>query len=410
MIRTTGLALFFAAALPVPSAMAQDAGQITDVEIVGHVYKPAQLDPTDAHIQNLQLPDRFRIEKFAEDLGNPRMIAVAEDGTVYVTRREEGDCLMLRDTNGDGRADEQQVVAQKPYMHGIAIRDGRIYLAAVTEVYVTDIQEDGTLGALEPIIDNLPDGGQHPNRTIAFGPDGMLYVSVGSTCNSCAETNDENATILRTSPDGSQRTIFASGLRNTIGFDWHPETDALWGMDHGTDWLGDDEQQEELNRLIEGKKYGWPYVYADGKINPADEPPNGTTSQEWAEQSEEPVLLHTAHSAPMQMAFYTGAQFPEDYRNDAFVAMRGSWNRKPPSGYEVVRIDFQDGEPVAIEPFLTGFLIGREDGSHAIFGRPVGLAAMPDGSMLIGDDTNGVIYRIAYGQPDEPVAETGSDE
>jgi glucose/arabinose dehydrogenase len=301
-------------------------------------------------------------------------------------------------------------VAKKPNMHGIAIHGGRMYLAAVTQVYAADIRENGTLGELQPIIDGLPDGGQHPNRTIAFGPDGMLHITVGSTCNACAETNEENATILRTNPAGSQRTIFASGLRNTIGFGWHPETGELWGMDHGIDWLGDQEQKEELNHLVEGRKYGWPYVYADGKINPADEPPAGVTPQEWAEQSEEPVLLHTAHSAPMQMAFYTGTQFPEDYRNDAFVAMRGSWNRKPPSGYEVVRIDFQDGKPVAFEPFLTGFLVEREDGTHGMFGRPVGLAAMPDGSLLVGDDTNGVIYRIAYGQPDEPVAETGSDE
>ena len=377
-----------------PAAAPQTA-QSDEVEIVGHVVQPTPLEPTDQRIGELQLPDGFEIQQFAEGLINPRMLAVADDGTVYVTRRSVGDVVMLRDEDGDGTADVQQTVASRPNMHGIAIDGQRMYLVTIQDVYRTEIQQDGTLGPLERIIDDLPDAGQHPNRTIAVGPDGMLYVSVGSTCNACGEANPENATLLRAEPDGSARTIFASGLRNTIGFDWHPETGELYGLDHGIDWLGDQEQHEELNVLLQGRKYGWPYVYDDGRHNPADEPPGGISMEEWARTSEEPVLMYTPHAAPMQMAFYRGAQFPAGYRGDAFAAMRGSWNRKPPSGYEVVRIRFEDGEPQAIQPFLTGFLVD-EEGEVGQFARPAGLAVAADGALLVSDDSNGVIYRISH--------------
>src|SRR5690606_16282093 len=163
------------------------------------------------------------------------------DGTVYATRRDEGDVIMLRDADRDGRADGAPVVvAHRPGAHGLAIHDGRLYLATVKEVFVADIGQDGRPGPLQMLVGDLPDGGQHPNRTLAFGPDGMVYVSIGSTCNACNETNPEHATLLRMSPDGKSRTIFASGLRNTIGFGWHPETGEMWGMDHNIDSLGDD--------------------------------------------------------------------------------------------------------------------------------------------------------------------------
>ena len=369
----------------------------TDVEIEAHVYEPVMLDVSDDLISQLQLPDGFKIQKFAEGLGKPRIMTVAEDGTVYVTRRDPGDVLMLRDTDGDGTADMKKVVAQKSDLHGIALHGDTMYLTTVREIYTADRLPDGSLGELQQIISDLPDGGQHPNRTIAFSPDDMLYITVGSTCNACGETNDNNATILRANPDGSDRQVYATGLRNTIGFGWHPETQQLYGMDHGIDWLGDNEQKEELNRIEQGKQYGWPYIYADSKQNPQDDPPDGITMAEWAKMSEEPVGLYTAHSAPMQMAFYNADQFPAEYKNNAFVAMRGSWNRKPPSGHEIVRVRFDDsGNPIAIEPFLTGFLVEMENGDYGRFARPVGVSVAQDGSLLVGDDTNGVIYRISY--------------
>ncbi|WP_375263025.1 YbhB/YbcL family Raf kinase inhibitor-like protein [Palleronia sp.] len=370
-----------------------------DVTIVGSILEPAQLAPTPERLDRLSLPQGFEISVFAEGLVNPRMLAVADDGTVYVTRRAVGDVVMLRDEDGDGIADVEKTVASRPDMHGIAIDGETVYLVTVGEIYRTTRREDGTLEPLgEPIVSDLPAGGQHPNRMVVVGPDGLLYVSVGSTCNACGETDPRNATMMRIAPDGSRSSIFASGLRNTIGYGFEPASGELWGMDHGIDWLGDNEQHEELNHLVEGNKYGWPYVYDDGQFNPQDEPPAGITLEEWAAESADPVALYVPHAAPMQMAWYTGDAFPEEYRGDAYVAMRGSWNRRPPSGYEVMRLDFEDGEPVGLEPFITGFLMEDEESPSGWghLGRLAGLAAGPDGALYLSDDTNGVIHRIVY--------------
>lgn len=370
--------------------------QHADVEIVGHVLEPQRLDPTPERIARLRVPAGFEINVFADNLINPRMLAVADDGTVYVTRREVGDVVMLKDTDNDGRADTRRPVANRPGFHGIAIDGDTVYLATVSEVYKAQRRADGTLGSLEQIINDLPVGGQHPNRTLVVGPDGKLYISVGSTCNACGETSPENATILRAETDGSYRTIFASGLRNTIGFAFHPESDELFGMDHGIDWLGDNEQSEELNHIVQDHHYGWPYVYADGQFNPQDQPPAGITMEEWAARSTDPVGLYTPHAAPMQLAFYTGDQFPAEFKGDAFIAMRGSWNRRPPSGYEIVRIRFDNGQPAGFEPIVQGFLLRSRQGEWGHFGRLAGLAQVADGSLLFSDDTNGVIYRLSY--------------
>jgi Raf kinase inhibitor-like YbhB/YbcL family protein len=373
--------------------------QATQVEVTGHVYETAKLEPTDERTSQLKAPEGFKISRFAL-LSNPRMIAVNTDGTVYVSQREPGTVSMLRDTDQDGIADVQKVVAEKKDAHGLAIHNGKLYLATIKEIFVGDIKPDGSLGEFKTLITDLPDGGQHPNRTLAVGPDEMLYITVGSDCNACKEPNEEHATILRAKLDGGDRKVFASGLRNTIGFGWHPASRRLFGMDHGIDWLGDNEQSEELNELTEGARYGWPYVYADGKIIAHPKPPTAFTPEMWKKMSKEPVLLYTPHSAPMQMTFYTGGSFPAEYKNDAFVAMRGSWNRNPPSGYEVIRIRFDpNGQPTKIEPFLSAFLIkgGAPDGKDGHIARLAGLGVATDGSLLVGDDANGVIYRVSYG-------------
>jgi glucose/arabinose dehydrogenase len=387
-----GCTLLIGMALPASSQQPQQQ-QIERME--GYLATPQQLKFDESLLKQLNLPAGFEINVFAKDLGNPRNLAIAPDGTIYVTRREEGDILALRDSNKDGRADTQQTVASGfPYANGITIRQNRLYFVTDRELYVADLRPGGKISKPQQLIGDLPDGGQHPNRTLAFGPDGTLYVSVGSSCNACDESNEEHATMLRVQPDGSKRTIFARGLRNTIPFGWHPQTGEFWGLDHGTDWRGNDQPPEELNLIQAGQHYGWPFCWGDRQPDvylSAD--PEGTTKKEFCAKTEPPVLTYTAHSAPLAMVFYTASQFPAEYRNDAFVTMRGSWNRNPPVGYKVVRLRYENGKPVAFEDFITGFL---NDKKSTQFGRPVGIATAPDGSLLFTDDTNGVIYRVSY--------------
>ncbi|HEV7346899.1 MAG TPA: PQQ-dependent sugar dehydrogenase [Telluribacter sp.] len=321
------------------------------------------------------------------------MLVVSQTGNVYVTDREAGTVTLVRDADQDGRAEEKRTVLSLKQVHGITIHKGTMYLITVKEVYSASINADGSLGQPQMLINDLPDGGQHPNRTLAFGPDGMMYITVGSTCNACDEPNPESATILRANADGSNRKIFAKGLRNTIGFGWHPQTQELFGMDHGIDWLGDNEQKEEVNSIKQNADYGWPYIYGEGKYNPADRPPGDTTYQQYLQKTTLPLLTYLAHSAPIAMIFYTGNQFPAEYRNDAFVALHGSWNRSNPVGYKLVRLHFENGKPVRFQDFVNGFLINND---NSMFGRPVGISQYQDGSLLFTDDYNGVIYRVAY--------------
>jgi glucose/arabinose dehydrogenase len=350
------------------------------------INRPQQIPFRQEYLRRFEIPDGFKINVFASGLGNPRMMTVAEDGSVYVTRPEQSDVISLKDTNGDGVADEKKVIIdQLQNVHGIAIHNRQLYLCAVHDLYRSDLNGQH----LQTLINDLPEGGRHPNRTIHFGPDGMLYISVGSTCNSCQERNAESATILRANPDGSARQIFVKGLRNTIGFDWDPVTKKMWGMDNGSDERGDNVPSEELNQLTKGADYGWPFCYENKKPDPI----NGAGKEGYCGKTVGSVLGYLAHAAPIEMLFYRADQFPEEYRGDAFVAMHGSWNRTDPSGYRVVRIDFSNGTPVKIQDFISGFLLA---GGNNVFGRPAGLAVAKDGSLLISDDTNGQIYRIHF--------------
>ncbi len=364
--------------------------------VTGNNIQPEIRSATPERIAGLQVTEGFTISTFAEGLGSIRMMAQAADGTLYLTRRGEGDVIALRDEDGDGKADgDPMIVAtDMPSVHGILIQDDQIYLATPTTITVATLQADGMIGEQTVLVGGLPEAGQHGNRTMSFGPDGLLYVSIGSPCNACGFVNPEYATILQIQPDGSARTIFAAGLRNTIGWGWHPETGEMWGMDHGSDWRGDDQPPEELNLIEAENNYGWPYCYGDQQVDPyLSVSPTGMTKAEFCAQSVAPVLTYQAHSAPIGMVFYTGDQFAEEYQNDAFVAMRGSWNRQEPVGYKIVHIDFDEaGQPVAIEDFVTGWLL-EEEVAH--FGRVAGLLVLEDGSLLISEDTNGVLYRVS---------------
>lgn len=375
------------------SGTAQQKDSIITTSAQVHVFKPETVPAAPEHLKQLKIPNGFKIEPFATDLGKPRIMAVTTNGSVYVTQRS-GKITLLRDDNGDGKAEIIKTALQLKDVHGLAINENLLYIVTIKEVYTAKINSDHSLGTLTKIIDGLPDGGQHPNRTLAFGPDGKLYVSVGSDCNACTETTEEHATLLQYDKDGKNKKIFAKGLRNTIGFAWHPQTKVLYGMDHGIDWLGEDTQKEELNVLEEGKHYGWPYIYDNGEYNLTDQPKDSNWS-EFAKKTTNPIMLFTAHSAPMNLLFYKGNMFPTQYRGSAFISFHGSWNRKEPSGYKLMTLKFDNGNPEKAEDFLTGFLFNS---GKKYFGRPVGLIEMPDGALLVSDDSNGIIYRISYAQ------------
>jgi glucose/arabinose dehydrogenase len=366
--------------------------QAGGVELTSNTFRPERRELRDEDLKKLSLPTGFRVEIFARDLGRPRMLAVADDGTVYVSRRGTHDVVAL--AYQDGKAGSPKTVVEGiENIHGIALRGKQVLLASPTHVWAAERARDGSVSKPRIVAEGFPNAGQHQSRTIGIGPDGMLYVNVGSSCNNCMEPNKENATLQRMPLEGGARSTYARGLRNTLGFAWHPETGELWGMDHGTDFLGNDVPPEELNRLMSGKDYGWPRCYGKQKPDPTRDKPEGMSREEYCQKTEASVLDYQAHSSPIGFVFYSGQQFPADYRGDAFITMRGSWNRNPPTGYKVVRLKFENGKPIRFEDFMTGFLI--ENGA-AVLGRPSGIAIAKDGALLVSDDTAGVIYRIFY--------------
>ncbi|CAN5740024.1 sorbosone dehydrogenase family protein [soil metagenome] len=408
-VKSTSLSLAVAAALymlaePATAQPAPGDG-LTRAQV--SVVDPTGVPFSTEMLGKLKAPPGFTVSVFAKDMANARWMQVMPNGDVYVARPRQNDIVLLRDTDKDGVADSQKVVLQNLKLaHGLTMLDNKIYIGADKKVLVTEVQSDGSLSDPKLLLDDLPDGGQHRHRTLAIGPDKMLYISAGSTCNECPDSNPESATMIRSNLDGSARTVYAKGLRNTIGFAWHPRTSLMYGFDQGTDWRGDDQAPEELNQILANKDYGWPYCWGDRQVDMSNQndPPN-TTKLDYCPMTEPAKLTYTAHSSPIGFLFYTGSMFPSEYRNDGFVAMRGSWNRADPSGYKIARVRFDaNGAPVAIEDFVTGWLlppnatppVTNQPPRPARFGRVAGLAVAADGSLLIAEDENGVIYRVAY--------------
>lgn len=335
----------------------------------------------------LQVPEGFAVAAYAEGLPGLRFMALSPQGDLTVTRPSKGEVLILPDRNGDGRADRVQVFAtglDRP--HGLAWRGGALYVAETGAIVkLEDTNGDLKADRKQVLTRDLPSGGMHWTRTLGFGPDGGMYVSAGSACNACVEKDPRRATIMRFEPDGSKRRNFAEGLRNAVGFTWHPETKAMWATDNGRDWLGDDQPPDELNQIRDGQHYGWPRCYGDRKPDP------DLGQAGFCATTVPPAIAFQAHSAALGLAFYTGKQFPEAYRGDAFVAFHGSWNREVPTGYKVVRVKFEGKKPVSYEDFATGWLRGRES-----WGRPVDVLVARDGALLVSDDAGGRIYRVTY--------------
>ena len=337
--------------------------------------------------QNIvQVPEGFGVSIFAEGLSGVRMLEFGPDNRLYAVRSSAGEIVRF-DVNADGTADGQPTIVatglRQPF--GLAFRDGHLYIGETHQV----IRLSGSGFAQETVVvRGLPTGG-HWTREIEFGPDGRLYVSVGSSCNLCEERDARRAAIVRYTADGSGEEIVAVGLRNTVGLAFHSDTGDLWASQNERDNLGDDRPSEELNILTPGgpvEDFGWPYCYQDRVPNPeyADaQRCAGTVA---------PSLEMQAHSAPLGMVFYDGDQFPPEYQGDLFLAFHGSWNRTEPTGYKVVRIRVENGQPVSYEDFATGWLTG----AGRVLGRPVAVEVGPDGSLYVSDDGTGRIWRIRW--------------
>ena len=337
--------------------------------------------------RKILLPPRFQIKVFASGLGAPRFMAFDGAGNLMVTLPRRGQVIVLPDRSGDGRAEERIVFAdglKNP--HGIAFRQGYVYVAEEGRV-VRFIDKDGDLRGedMEVVVPGLPFGGGHWTRTLGFGPGGEMYVSIGSSCNTCFEKDRRRATIMVFEPDGGEGRIFARGLRNSVGFVWNSKTGAMWATDNGRDFLGDDLPPDELNLIVEGAHYGWPQCYG----NRVNDPEFGDTR--FCSRTRPAALEFQAHSAPLGLAFYTGTLFPEEYRGDLFVAFHGSWNRSVPTGYKIIRLRMKGGKPTGIEDFATGWLV-----SGRAWGRPVDIVVDAHGRMYVSDDRGGKIYVITY--------------
>jgi len=347
--------------------------------------------------RRLVVPPGFSIQTYAEGIINARFLLFTEGGDLLVSApRQSKVVLVARDTDGDGRADGQRVLLDKLNQpHGLAYRDGWLYIAETNAVVrVRFDPATGTVSGTPERIAELPDGGNHWTRTIHIGPDDELWVSMGSTCNACIEADKRRSTIMRFNRDGSGGEIYASGLRNAVDFAWQPGTNALYATDNGRDLLGDDFPPDELDQIVQGGFYGWPF--ANG--NRIADPDFGADHAAEIAASRAPVHEFGAHVAALGITFYEpppgqpAAAFPPAYHGAAFVAQHGSWNRSKKSGYQVVVLHFRPDGSISEEPFATGFMVNEK-----VFGRPVDVAVGPDGALYLSDDFTGSIYRIAYG-------------
>ena len=347
---------------------------------------PASTDST-IDTARLRLPPGFRIEVLVAGVPNARSMALSDQGTLFVGTRRNGNVYAIRNVFGE-RPEVLTIATGRRTPNGVAVRDGDLYLAEVGRISrYPDIENRlPDVGQPEIIVDDLPSAKLHSWRYIGFGPDDRLYVAIGAPCNVCDEPN--YGMILRMNPDGSEREVFARGVRNSVGFTWHPESGEFWFTDNGRDMMGDDIPPGELNRAGEpGLHFGFPFCHG-GTIPDPDPELAGLGACDGAES---PVQTLSAHVAPLGVRFYTGDSFPDEYRNQVLIAEHGSWNRSEKIGYRVSLVRLKGGQPVSYEPFVEGWLDGDE-----VSGRPVDLLVAPDGAVLLSDDMNGVIYRISY--------------
>ncbi|APQ18991.1 PQQ-dependent sugar dehydrogenase [Maribacter hydrothermalis] len=357
-----------------------------------NTVKEIELDSTDLALLELNIPEGFKIEVYARGVDGARSMAMGDNGTLFVGTRTDNKVYAIQDTNGDFKADNIMVLDTMEVPNGIAMRNGDLYVAQVGSLWKYPNIENQLGDQLEKelIYDDFPKEFHHGWKYIAFGPDDKLYVPVGAPCNICDKTDEDErfATISRMDPDGSNREIYARGVRNSVGFTWHPDTKQFWFTDNGRDMLGDDIPPCELNTVTEvGQHFGYPFCHGGivkdpefGDLRPCSD-------------FVAPALQLDAHVAPLAIKFYTGTMFPAKYQGKAFIAEHGSWNRSKKVGYRIMMVDILDGEVVGSEPFIDGWL---DEVAQKASGRPVDMLVMKDGSMLISDDFGDAIYRLSY--------------
>ncbi len=338
----------------------------------------------DVDLADISLPAGFSIEVYAE-VPNARSLALGNDGVVYVSNRR-ADSIYAISPGPGGRNRVYEIADDLSTPNGIAYYQGNLYVAEISRVLVYRDIDDKLNNPPAPEVLNieLPSEGHHGWRYIGFGPDDKLYISIGAPCNICDRPGF--ARIDRMNPDGSEREIWAEGIRNSVGFTWHPDTGELWFTDNGRDMLGDDLPPDELNHApTKGLHFGYPYCHGgeivDSKFG------DGRNCDDYVA----PARKLDAHVASLGVRFYTGAMFPEEYRGQVLIAEHGSWNRSKKAGYRVSLVRLEDGQPASYEVFAEGWLQGQK-----AKGRPVDLLVIDDGSLLVSDDSSGVVYRISY--------------
>lgn len=360
---------------------------------VGAVNVPMGEGKVDVDLlrQRIVLPAGFDFSVYYDDIANARIIRFTDAGDLLVANPNLGQImLLLKDADGDGQADGKRLLLDGLNgPNGLDFYQDWLYIAETDAIgRVPFDHQSGTVsGEYERIVTGLPGGGNHWKKPLLFGPDGLIYVVFGSSCNVCEEKDERRAAMLRYRPDGSGEEILATGLRNSAGFDWSPRDGQLYATDNGRDMLGDDYPPGELNRIEPGKFYGWPY--ANGNNDPDPDMGEGKESEIAAAIP----IVHgfRAHTAPLGMIFLRSQQLPMQYRGAALVALHGSWNRSEKDGYQVVSLHWDESGRIEERAFMTGFLQDDE-----VIGRPAELTEGPDGAIYIADDYAGAIYRVFY--------------
>jgi glucose/arabinose dehydrogenase len=343
----------------------------------------------DINLSRIKLPPGFEISVYASRVYGARSMVLSPKGILFVGTRGEGNVYAIIDRNNDSRADEVIVIARglnSP--NGVAFKNGSLYVAEISRILRYDNIENRLSDPPKPVVVNnsFPKETHHGWKFIRFSPDGVLYVPVGAPCNVCESNDKRFATIMRMQSDGTGLDIYSHGVRNTVGFDWHPVTKELWFTDNGRDWLGDEIPPDELNHApAPGMHFGFPYCH--GKD--IKDPKIGTEKS--CDEFSQPAMVLGPHVAALGMRFYTGKMFPPGYENRIFIAEHGSWNRAVPIGYRVTTVTINGNKATKYEVFAEGWLDGA-----LVYGRPVDVLVMPDGALLVSDDRANAIYRIIY--------------